>query len=206
MNGMDPVIARALGGFKGAAKSLYWRAYGLFLSQPPVPRSPRSLLFVCKGNICRSPFAEALARKRVPNGLPITCGSAGIDVKTPEPCPRETLTAAERFGIDLSGHMSRRIDAGLASGADMLLAMEAWQASRLRKVFPQFREKIFLLPLFEASPPGQAEAGRLLNIRDPYGRALADFVDCFERIDACLKGIFSGIGDAGLDNEGAMRR
>lgn len=205
MSGNDAVIGRALGGLKRTAKDLYWRAYGFFLTHPSVPLSPKSLLFVCKGNICRSPFAEAMARRHIPEGVRIDCLSAGIVVRQPEGCPRETLAAAKTFGIDLSGHRSRRIDQELVAGADMVFAMEAWQLSRLRKIYPQHFEKMFLLPLFEGSPTGHADAGRLLNIRDPYGRSIEDFFECFERIDACLKGIFSGIHDAGTGNKGTMR-
>jgi protein-tyrosine phosphatase len=194
VNGIDPVIGGALGGLKRIAKDLYWRAYELFLIHPPVPPSARSLLFVCKGNICRSPFAEAMARRRIPDGAGIACRSAGIDVGTPEECPRETLAAAERFGIDLSGHRSQRIDQELVAGADMVFAMEAWQLTRLRKTFPRHMERMFLMPLFERRARGPADAGRLLNIRDPYGRNLEEFIECFERIDACLEGILSGIG------------
>jgi protein-tyrosine phosphatase len=196
VNGIDPVIGRTLRGFKRIAELLYWRAYGLILFQPPTPPSPRTLLFVCKGNICRSPFAEAMARRRIPVGLPIICRSAGIEVGLPEGCPREAIAAAEMFGVDLSAHRSRRIDQGLVAGADMVFAMEVWQLSRLRKIFPQYKERMFLLPLFDGSPPGQVDASRLLNISDPYGRTLKEFIECFERIDASLKGIFSRVGDA----------
>ncbi len=206
MNGISLGFDRALEGFKRTGKQLYWRVYRLFLDQPRISSVPTSLLFVCKGNICRSPFAEALAQRHVHDGLTIVCRSAGIDVKTAEACPRETLSAAERFGIDLSGHRSRRIDKKLVSGADMILAMEAWQARRLRKVFPDAAVKIFLLPLFDESSPGHPDAGRLLNIRDPYGKPIEDFIECFERIDTCLKGIFPGVRDAGPGNEGGMRR
>ena len=203
MNGSDPVIGRAPGDFKRTVKRLYWRTYGLFLTHPPVPPTPRSLLFVCKGNICRSPFAEAMARRgHIPDGVRITCRSAGIVVEQPQGCPRETLVAAERFGIDLSGHRSRGIDQGLVAEADMVFAMEAWQLRRLRKIFPRQKEKMFLLPLFDGNPPERSDTYRLLNIRDPYGRAAGDFNECFERIDACLKGIFSVIRDAGNRSPG----
>ena len=214
MNGIDTVIARPLGGLKRTAKNLYWRTYGLFLTHPPVPPSPRSLLFICKGNICRSPFAEAMARGRIPDGVRMTCRSAGIVVGEPEGCPRETLAAAERFGIDLSGHRSRRVDQDFVVEADMIFAMEAWQFTRLRKLFPQHKEKMFLLSLFEENPPKRSETFSLLNIRDPFGRAVEDFIECFERIDVCLEGLFSVICDAGnrppgeetRTAEGAMRR
>jgi protein-tyrosine phosphatase len=195
VSGTETIVARAVRSFRGAAKFLYWQAYGLILSHPPVPSSPGSLLFVCKGNICRSPFAEALARKYIPDENRIVCRSAGIIVGRPESCPRETLAAAERFGIDLSGHRSQGICAELLAAADMTLAMEAWHVSHLRKAFPRHRDKIFLLPLFGISPQGPADPGRLLNIRDPYGRGLEDFIGCFERIDACIQGVFEKIRD-----------
>jgi protein-tyrosine-phosphatase len=155
-----------------------------------------------------------MARRHIPEGVRITCRSAGIVVRQPEGCPRETLVAAEKFGIDLSGHRSRRVDQGLVVEADMIFAMEAWQFTRLRKLFPQQKAKIFLLPLFEGNPSKRSETFSILNIRDPYGRAIGDFVGCFERIDACLEGLFSVIRDDGNrppseDNgtaEGAMRQ
>jgi protein-tyrosine phosphatase len=204
VNGIDTVIGRPLGGLKRAAKHLYWRTYGLLLTHPPVPPSPRSLLFVCKGNICRSPFAEAMARGRIPDGMRISCRSAGIVVEEPQGCPQETLDAANRFGIDLSGHRSQRVDQGLVVEADMVFAMEAWQFTRLRKLFPQQMEKIFLLSLFENNPPKRSEIFSILNIRDPYGRAIGDFIECFERIDACLQGLFSVIRDAGNRSPGKI--
>lgn len=214
MKGNDPVLERVRGGLKRTVKNVYWRAYGHFLTHPPVPPSPRALLFVCKGNICRSPFAEAAARGRIPENVRIHCRSAGIVVEQPEGCPRETLIAAERFGIDLSGHRSRRIDQGLVAESDMIFAMEAWQFTRLRKLFPQHLGKIFLLPLFEGNPPKRSESFSILNIRDPYGRAIGDFIECFERIDACLEGLFSVIrhcgnqlpGEETRPDNGAMRR
>lgn len=202
MSGFVPIANRSLGGLKQTAKNLYWRTYGYFLANPSVPRSPKSLLFVCKGNICRSPFAEALAQRNVPEGMRMTCRSAGITVREPEGCPRETVVAAERFGIDLSGHRSRRIDQGLVDGSDMVFAMETWQFVRLRKNFPRHAEKMFLLPLFDTNRPARSDAYGFFNIRDPYGRSIGDFLDCFERIDTCLEGVFSAIRGIGLMSQG----
>ena len=86
----------------------------------------------------------------------------------------------------------------------MVIAMEAWQLRRLRKIFPQQKEKMFLLPLFDENSPERSDPYRHLNIRDPYGRAIGDFIECFERIDACLKGIFSVIRDAGNPSPGKI--
>lgn len=193
MNPHDSLIRTAIKSVKGSFKEIYWRFYKLFLNHPPMPHAPTSLLFVCKGNICRSPFAEAMAQRHVPEGVAIRCRSAGIHVRSPESCPRETVEAAERFGIDLSGHKSRQIDAELVAGADMVFAMEAWQAGHLRKAFAEHRGKIHLLPRFEVDSSARKEVGRQLNIHDPYGRSIEEFIECFDRIESCLKGVFNGI-------------
>ena len=48
---------------KGTTREFYWRIYGRAIQNPQMPDAPGSFLFICKGNICRSPFAEHLAKK-----------------------------------------------------------------------------------------------------------------------------------------------
>jgi len=175
---------------KRILKNIYWRIYGAFFNNPPVPVSPRSFLFICMGNICRSPFAEAAARRYFPDTHGMTFRSAGIIVNHPRESPPETLDAAKTFGIDLSGHRSKKVDDDLVIASDMVFAMETWHFRSLRRNFPRHREKIFLLAPFESSPPVKHNLRDVLNIQDPYGRELKDFISCFERIEACLHGLF----------------
>jgi len=119
--------------------------------------------------------------------------SAGIFANSLQGCPSESFAAAETFGIDLSEHKPTQIDEELVIASDMVFAMEAWHYRGLRKTFPKHREKIFLLAPFESSPPARSEMYDVLNIRDPYGREMKDFILCFGRIDACLRGLFSTI-------------
>ena len=191
MSGIEIVKGWIPAGVKRILKNAYWRIYGAFLTNPPVPASPRSFLFICMGNICRSPFAEVAARRHFSDAHGMTFRSAGIVVNHPRESPPGTLAAAKTFGIDLSGHRSQKVDEDLVAAADMVFGMEAWHFRSLRKKFPRHREKIFLLAPFENSAPVGNNLYNVFNIQDPYGRELKDFINCFKRIDACLQGLFS---------------
>ena len=196
MSGMETIKSWIPSGIKRILKNTYWRVYGAFFANPPVPASPRSFLFICMGNICRSPFAEAAARRYFPDTQEMNFRSAGIVVNRPRESPPETLDAAKNFGIDLSMHRSQKVDEDLVAAADMVFGMEAWHFRSLRKSFPQYREKIFLLAPFENSSQIDHNPYDIINIQDPYGRGLKDFMNCFERIDACLRGLFSRIQES----------
>src|SRR3972149_10484204 len=82
---------------KGLWRDLYWYFCGARIKVPQLPVSPRSFLFVCRGNVCRSPFAEHAA-KTIAQQLGIKgCefGSAGIEVSQSEPSPSNAVEVAE---------------------------------------------------------------------------------------------------------------
>jgi protein-tyrosine phosphatase len=178
---------------KRQVKNIYWNLYGRTIRNPGLPSPARSILFVCKGNICRSPFAEKIAIKH--SNLPdrFSFGSAGIRVEDPKPATMEAILTAKRFGVDLQDHNSRRINYDLVESFDLITAMEAWQYQYLRKIFLEFREKISLLPLFEKDDgilPGRYST---YNIKDPYGRNMDEYQLCFSRIENCIAGLIHRI-------------
>jgi protein-tyrosine-phosphatase len=68
------------------------------------------VLFVCAGNICRSPFAEGLARRlAAERGLDVEFASAGEIALDGDRCPPDAIAAAKEFGVDLSSHRARRL-------------------------------------------------------------------------------------------------
>ena len=70
------------------------------------------VLFVCAGNICRSPFAEGLARRlAAERGLDVEFASAGEIALDGDRCPGDAVAAAEEHGVDLSSHRARRLTA-----------------------------------------------------------------------------------------------
>lgn len=174
---------------KEPLRDSFWSLYGRRFRNPAPNPAARSFLFVCTGNICRSPFCAGIAGK-ISNEQKmgsIVSESAGIKVSLSLPPPEEAISAADRFGVDLRGHRSREVDAALLERFDATLVMEAWQYAYMREIFPEFKEKIFLLPLFE--PEGKERSGHFqaFNIEDPFGRPLEQFDRCFDRIGKCVE-------------------
>jgi protein-tyrosine phosphatase len=157
-----------------------------------MPDSPDSFLFVCKGNICRSPFAEQIARKiaEKENYKNMTFFSAGLEVKNPDSPPEEAKRAAENFGIFLNHHSSRKLTRNMLNSFDVILAMDTKHFKALRKSFPEFQNKIFLLSLFDQYSVKTNGSFYRYNIFDPYGKSLEHFHICFQRIERCLLEIF----------------
>lgn len=81
-----------------------------FVNNFDLPQQVTSILYVCKGNLCRSPFAEYLSRKIIQKkGIrSLKVESAGLQVNRSRPSPKEALIAAESFGIDMRAHKSKK--------------------------------------------------------------------------------------------------
>jgi protein-tyrosine phosphatase len=103
---------------------LYWMVRGTSIHVPALPSRPRSVLFFCKGNICRSPFAEHVARKLFHElagdaKQSIAFQSAGLHVTTPKVQPETAIVVAHRFGVSLEEHRSQPISQELVAASDI---------------------------------------------------------------------------------------
>jgi len=163
------------------------------IDNPKLPKHVNSILFVCKGNICRSPFAEYVANKIASERSlkRVVSSSAGLIVRASLASPHEVLEVAEKFGVNLIDHKSNGITNRLAESSDMIIAMETWHVTRLREMFPMNGDKIFLLPLFERNARRWRWSYERYNISDPYGKPLPYFQECFHRIERCIDEMFS---------------
>lgn len=184
---MVPSVRR----LKRSAVDFYWNMRGPLLAMPAVPAEPRSVLFVCKGNICRSPFAEHLASQlQRETGRPgILFASAGLHVRKPIHSPEQAIRVARQFGVNLESHRSRAISKDLVETHDMIIAMEAWQYSELQSSFKQHYDKFFLLPLLDSAGAAVEQGYAAFNIQDPYGGPSRAFEICFERIRRIIQGL-----------------
>ena len=82
------------------------------------------VLFVCAGNICRSPFAEGLARRlATERGLDVEFLSAGEIALDGDRCPVDAVAAAREHGVDLSPHRARRLTAAQESAVDRVVPL-----------------------------------------------------------------------------------
>ncbi len=145
----------------------------------PKDNIKRYIAFVCTGNTCRSPMAEALASGLAPDGWDVT--SAGLHASVGDPPTPEAVLAASEFGADISGHRVRSMTDALAFSATLLVGMTAAHAAELRRRFPFAADKVHVLGEFNAKP--------VRDIPDPFGGTLADYRQCIRTIRACLPGL-----------------
>lgn len=100
-------------------------------------------IFVCAGNICRSPFAEQYARLKFPQ---LNFESFGVHVTWPEKSPPDALKAAQKFGIDLSQHTAKDfLQMPPPKDVALYLAMDKQNLIRLGKYFQLPSQKVVLL-------------------------------------------------------------
>ncbi len=140
---------------------------------------PRTLLVLCHGNICRSPFAAALlARELTPLGVDVRSGGfIGFD----RPAPAEAITAAQSHGIDLTKHRSRPVTADVARGADLIIVMDVIQR---RLVYERFGRRLSDMIMLGDLDPAVVETRA---IRDPVDQSSQVFGEVYDRIARCVR-------------------
>ena len=154
-------------------------AYERMKKPRPLPQPIRSVLFVCMGNVCRSPLAATYFVERIrKNGGMIRVNSAGIETNLGKPAHALAKEIAHQQGFSLQYHSTTPLSQDLIKESDLVLVMEVAQKDRLFKLYPRERHKVFLL--------GQFCRNGSLDIDDPYSGTQEDFKICFERIrEAC---------------------
>jgi protein-tyrosine phosphatase len=141
---------------------------------------PRRILFICHGNICRSPYA-AFAFTRRQNGKPpidvISRGFIGPD----RPCPPAALEVAGARGIDMSRHRSALVSRDAVRGSDLIVVMDTKQRARLEIEHGVPRERVVLLGDLDPVPIDRR------TIHDPVEQPADVFAATYDRIDRCVR-------------------
>ncbi len=152
---------------------------------PPLPAGVRTIVFVCLGNICRSPFAGVLTAQRLAESghRGITSVSAGLRTTQAKRSPVEACEAASRYGVDLKAHEPQLLTPQMIERAEMVVVMEHAQFTQLRARYPMFRDRIFLMSLWDDEAAG---AYARYNITDPFGQPIDDFDACYARFSRAV--------------------
>ena len=152
----------------------HWR-YRVLITRQVFPKPARAILVVCKGNICRSPLAEAYLKDRVKkNGVSIDVYSAGLETSFGKPAHPLAQVVGTQGGLILNQHATQPLHKEQVERADMILVMEWQQRNRIIKLYPHSKRKVFLLRQFYDQS--------VREVADPYSGTLEDFHVCFSMI------------------------
>ncbi len=143
------------------------------------------LLFVCTGNTCRSPIAEAIARRLVSDRsiADVTVASAGTSAWPDAPASDGALLVALEQGIDLGDHRARQLAAEIVSSADVILAMGPHHLDRAEALGGV--GKSWLLTDFAGSAPRP--------VSDPFGGDLDVYRATFDELEREIAAVLDRI-------------
>ena len=149
--------------------------------------SHRLVVFVCTGNICRSPMAEYLLKDRLGVDAEWDVASAGVIAGRGVPASRPAVAVLAEKGIDLNQHASRPLDASLSEAAALIVVMTSSHRAEVLHLFPAAREKVFLLRSFDPERDGD-------DVDDPIGASVNVYSRVCGEIETALPGLIEFMG------------
>jgi protein-tyrosine-phosphatase len=141
-----------------------------------------NILFVCTGNTCRSPLAEALAREelRRRGWSHVEIRSAGVAARDGDFASEHALEVARQRGLPLGEHHSRAVSPELVDWADLVLGMSASHLVPVERLGGA--DKVSLLGDFASGQPGSG-----ISVPDPFGGDVGIYLETAEVLDQMVR-------------------
>lgn len=148
------------------------------------------ILFICIGNICRSPMAEGLLKQALPDKA--VC-SAGLCAMVGEPADPLSVQLMWEHGIDISAHRAQNLASWMVHEADLILTMDGEQQRYIESKYPAARGKVMRLGEYKR-----------YDVPDPYQQDYASFRHAFNLIARGVDRLVERIGPRDMEKSPAQ--
>jgi RpiB/LacA/LacB family sugar-phosphate isomerase len=147
-------------------------------------RIVKHVLFVCTGNICRSPMAEGLFRAAVKDPLEFEVSSAGVATGFGQPPSPHAVEVLRQWGVNIAELRSQPLTDDLVNDATHIFVMTRGHKEAIEIYFPEAAEKTFLFRQFDDTVRNGNP-----DVPDPIGLGIHAYLDCRDTLKRAIPGI-----------------
>jgi len=162
-----------------------------------ISKTMKNVVFICTGNVCRSPMAEGFYRQLAESDESIVVGSAGISAFDGQAASRHSIEVMKQEGIDISGHGSRMLTPEIVDRATHIFGMTRGHRDAVQIMFPESLEKVFVLREFLVGPDADFD----LDVSDPIGGSLDEYVRTRNLIKEALPSVEKFVNETANDSQ-----